>query len=135
LRRLVLDANIVLAGLVAPAGPPGRLLRGASEQVFVSITCPRLLDEIERGLRKPYFRDRVGSGRTALRTYTDPATELPDPASPEPLLRDPRDDYLVALARAAGAAAIVSGDRDLLDHACLSPPAIDAGAACALVGC
>jgi uncharacterized protein len=65
-----------------------------------------------------------------LRAFAELAVELPDPPPPERLLRDPRDDYLVALARAGGAAAIVSGDRDLLDHAGLSPPAIDARAAC-----
>lgn len=36
-------------------------------------------------------------------------------------VRDPGDDYLVALARAAGAEAIVTGDRDLLDHEGLVP--------------
>jgi predicted nucleic acid-binding protein len=34
----------------------------------------------------------------------------------EPILRDPRDECLIALARAAGAEAIVTGDRDPLDH-------------------
>lgn len=45
--------------------------------------------------------------------------------SPEssPLLRDPDDDYLVAIARAARAAVIVTGDRDLLDNVGLEPPA------------
>jgi uncharacterized protein len=32
------------------------------------------------------------------------------------VLRDPKDDYLVALARASDAEAIVTGDRDLLEH-------------------
>ncbi|MDO8184127.1 putative toxin-antitoxin system toxin component, PIN family [Conexibacter sp. JD483] len=128
--RLVLDANIVLSGLAAPTGPPGRLLRGAREQAFVSIICPRLLAEVARGLRKPYFRVRVPLGRAAFRTYVDAAAELPDPTRSPPLLRDPRDDYLVALARAGEAVAIVSGDRDLLDHAGLAPPAIDARTAC-----
>ena len=50
------------------------------------------------------------------------------------ILRDPDDDYLVALARGAGAEAIVSGDRDLLDHPGLEPPAIDARRACELLG-
>lgn len=59
------------------------------------------------------------------------ATVFPDPESPPPVVRDPADDYLVALAGAAGADAIVTGDRDLLDHAGLEPPAVTARAACA----
>jgi predicted nucleic acid-binding protein len=49
-------------------------------------------------------------------------------------LRDPGDDYLVALALAANADAIVTGDKDLLDHPGLQPPAINARQACELLG-
>ncbi len=49
-----------------------------------------------------------------------------DPLDPEPVLRDPRDDYLLALAHASQAEAIVTGDKELLDHADLRPPAIRA---------
>lgn len=38
-----------------------------------------------------------------------------DPLSDERITCDPDDDYLVALARASGADALVSGDRDLLE--------------------
>ena len=41
------------------------------------------------------------------------ATVLGDPESPPRVVRDLADDYLVALARAADADAIVTGDRDL----------------------
>lgn len=43
-------------------------------------------------------------------------------------------DYLVALARAAGADAIITGDRDLLDHEGLDPPALTPRQACELLG-
>jgi len=40
---------------------------------------------------------------------------MADPSGPHPAVcRDPRDDYLVALATASGAEAIVTGDLDLL---------------------
>lgn len=50
----------------------------------------------------------------------------PDPFAPKPILRDPEDDYLLALADAADAVLIVTGDKDLLDHPNLDPPAINA---------
>jgi hypothetical protein len=55
------------------------------------------------------------------------------PKAVEEILRDPDDNYLVALAREAGAEAIVSGDGDLLDHAGLAPPALSAREACQLL--
>jgi predicted nucleic acid-binding protein len=58
-----------------------------------------------------------------------------DPTEVEPVLRDPGDDYLLALARAGGAEAIITGDKDLLDHAgALEPRAIGARDACDLLG-
>jgi predicted nucleic acid-binding protein len=68
------------------------------------------------------------------RFVVDASTVLDDPAEVTALLRDPDDDYLVTLARTAGAEAIITGDRDLLDHHGLQPPAIDARAACELIG-
>jgi uncharacterized protein len=60
---------------------------------------------------------------------------LADPKDIEGVLRDPDDDYLVALAQEAGAEAIVTGDKDLLDHAGeLEPRAINARDACELLG-
>jgi predicted nucleic acid-binding protein len=62
------------------------------------------------------------------------AIMLPDPVAPPPLLRDARDDYLVALAIGGRADAIVTGDRDLLDHDGLEPPAITPRTACERFG-
>jgi predicted nucleic acid-binding protein len=39
----------------------------------------------------------------------------PDPTEPSPVSRDSDDDYLVALAIAVSADALVTGDADLLD--------------------
>jgi predicted nucleic acid-binding protein len=38
-----------------------------------------------------------------------------DPPEPAPISRDPKDDYLIALGRAASAHVLVTGDDDLLD--------------------
>jgi uncharacterized protein len=62
------------------------------------------------------------------------AVIAPDPVSPPPILRDRSDDYLVALAQTARAEAIVTGDRDLLDHEGLNPPALSAKDACRRLG-
>lgn len=69
-----------------------------------------------------------------VRAFELLAVVLDDPAVVAPVLRDPSDDYLIALARAADAEAIVTGDRDLLDHVDLLPPAITPRAACEMLG-
>jgi predicted nucleic acid-binding protein len=57
-----------------------------------------------------------------------------DPVTPPRVLRDAHDDYLVALARSAAAEVIITGDRDLLDHEGLEPPALTPRAACERFG-
>jgi predicted nucleic acid-binding protein len=43
------------------------------------------------------------------------------------ITRDPKDDYLIALAREAGVDAIVSGDGDLLVLEGIDPPIVSPG--------
>ena len=138
MRRLVVDATTLVSGSADPHGesPPSRIYAEMTGASFEVIACPRLLAEIERGLRKPYFRERVDEEELVeiVAGIADAATMREDPTRVEPLLRDPGDDYLVALARESGAEAIVTGDKDLLDHPGLEPPAIGARSACRLLG-
>jgi uncharacterized protein len=136
LTRLVIDTSVLLSGAVAAAtSPPGVLLDAATASTFEVIACPRLFLEFERGLEKPYFRSRIDKAEAAelLRTFRLLAIMLPDPSVLRSVLRDPTDDYLLELAQAGGAEAIVTGDRDLLDHDGLQPRAMDARAACELL--
>ena len=52
------------------------------------------------------------------------ATLFDDPPAQPGLTPDPKDDYIVALARAAGVDFIVSGDRHLPDMAAPQPPVV-----------
>lgn len=115
--------------------PPCLIFDSVAEMSVEAIICPRLLAEVERALRKSYFRGLIEDEEIAeaVSIIRDAGTMLPDPTDPPAVLRDPTDDYLVALARGAGADAIVSSDGDLLDHDELSPPAVDPRAACELL--
>jgi putative PIN family toxin of toxin-antitoxin system len=138
LRRLVIDANTLVSGSISPHGdsPPCLLYADLAGTRFELIVCPELLAEIGEALRKPYFLEQIGESAVddIVAGITEAATVLEDPRDIEAVLRDPEDDYLLALACQANAEAIVTGDRDLLDHADLKPPAINPRKACELVG-
>ena len=137
MRRLVIDANVLASGGVDPQGesPPSLLFRELGGSRFEAIVCPELLAEVGETLRKPYFMNRLGDGIVSdlVMGIAEETTVLADPTDAPALIRDPDDDYLVALARGAGAEMIVSGDKDLLDHPGLEPPVLNARDACRLL--
>jgi uncharacterized protein len=139
LKRLVVDPNTLASGIagVRSGSPPALLIRALQASGFEIVVCPEVLREVRKTLRKPYFEKRVSAeeARKAVARIERAAIGREDPKAVEEILRDPTDDYLVALAREAGAEAIVSGDKDLLDHAGeLEPKAVNAREACELLG-
>ncbi len=100
------------------------------------VVCEQLLGEVRRGLDSAYFRGCLTTEEreTSLAAIGRIGWRMADPVAPPRVVRDPDDDYLVALAKASTATAIVTGDRDLLDHEGLEPPAITARAACVRFG-
>lgn len=91
---------------------------------IVAIVSQHLLDELTAVLARPKFRHwvSVADAVAFVETLGGYGDLHLDPGSPARRVRDPDDDYLVALAEAADAV-IVTGDADLLD-ADLTPPAI-----------
>lgn len=135
--RLVLDASVLISAAVARPGTPTALLMDAVEDGRVEmVACERLIGEVRRGLEGSYFRERLpAEDREAVLTALERIALMhDDPASPPAVLRDPDDDYLLALALDVDAEAIVTGDRDLLDHPGLEPDAITAREACRRLG-
>jgi putative PIN family toxin of toxin-antitoxin system len=137
LTRLVVDASVLLSASVAAPNTPLALLMGAVRSGAVEmVVCEQLLGEVRRGMDSTYFRGRLTTEEreTSLAAIARIGLTMDDPVSPPPVVRDRKDDYLVALAKAADATVIVTGDRDLLDHEGLEPSAITARAACIRFG-
>lgn len=84
-----------------------------------------LFEELEDVLARPAFRDVIGED-AADRFLADLlliAEWAPDAQGTQPdLVRDPDDEYLLALARSADVDVLVSGDRDLTDLTNAQPP-------------
>jgi putative PIN family toxin of toxin-antitoxin system len=112
----VLDVNVLIAALLARDGAPARLLLRWLAGDFELIVADKLLAELSRALSYAKVRSRVPEADASafVELIETTATKAPDPEKPERLTRDPGDDYLLALA-ASTSAAVVSGDRDLLD--------------------
>lgn len=138
MKRLVLDPNALASGIVDPHSdrPPRLVFEALEDLAFEVVVCPKLLVELRKTLRKPYFREKLSGeeARKAVRRIEVVAVAFDDPTDVEPTLRDPKDDYLLALARQAGVEAIITGDKDLLDHeGQLKPRAINLREACDLL--
>ncbi len=113
--RLVLDTNIVVAGLLWN-GPPRRLIERAIEREAVELfTSPVLLDELAHTLGYSKFAARIesfGTSITALVAQYTALVSLVMPASvPRVVANDPDDDHVIAAGVAARAQLIVTGDR------------------------
>ncbi len=124
--RAVLDTGVLISALLSPSGTPAALYLAALAGEFELVVCPQLLNELLEVL-----------GREKVRRYVRPEEAaafavavrrvglfLPDPEIEPGATPDPDDDYLVALARAAGAHVIVSGDRRLVELEGVSPPIV-----------
>src|SRR5262249_25096796 len=131
--------NTLVSGIagIELSSPPARLIRGLQAMRFEIVACPTLIGEVRRALRNPYFSERISAieAHRSVARIAEVAIMHEDPAAIEPTLRDPSDDYLLALAQETDAEAIITGDKDLLDHGGeLRPPAISPRAGCELLG-
>jgi putative PIN family toxin of toxin-antitoxin system len=110
--RLVLDTNVLVAALIAPAGPPHQLFEAFLSDRFVLITSDVQLEEFSRVTRYPGIRRRIlpaqaGRMLNAVRSLAVLLEKLP-PAS---VSRDTHDDYLFSMAKAGEADYLVTGDK------------------------
>lgn len=112
--RLVLDTNIVVAGLLWN-GPPRRLIEWAIEGKAVELfSSPVLLDELAHTLGYSKFAGRTQAFATNIEALVAQYTALVSlviPASlPRVVADDADDDHVIAAAVAARAELIVTGD-------------------------
>ena len=113
--RLVLDTNIVVAGLLWN-GPPRCLVEWAIDGEAVALySSPVLLDELAHTLGYSKFTGRIqtfGTSIEALVAQYAALVSLVIPASvPRAVVNDADDDHVIAAAVAARAEFIVTGDR------------------------
>jgi len=113
--RAVVDPNVFISAQISSLGHPARIAQAADKGIFELVVSERLLSELHDVLMRPRFRRHMTESEVEnlmeeLRENGIIAEEgeirrmVPD---------DPKDDYLVALARVSGADYLVSGDPHL----------------------
>lgn len=134
--RVVLDPNVLVSAVISTAGPPRDIVIAWIDGRFDLVASPALIDELRGVLARPRFRRWVSEATATEFTegIADDALTIDDPPPLAGLSPDPDDDYLIALARAANADYLVSGDRHLLDLADQLPPVLTPRAFIDLIG-
>lgn len=124
--RIVVDPGVLISAAIGGIGnPPDLILTAIRDGGIQLLASPQLLAELVGVLERPKSSVHVGKGRvegligqvaSSANLYTDPTP------SAESLTGDPKDDYLVALARVAQADFLVSGDAHLTGLEDPNPP-------------
>jgi uncharacterized protein len=114
---VVLDTNVWLSALLW-GGAPDRILQLVEQGELQAIGSDAILDELATTLEKPKLKKRLQqlsldrnavmlAVRQTMVVVVAKPLKVPD-------LRDPKDEMIIAAAVAGQAAAIISGDKDLL---------------------
>lgn len=116
MRRVVLDPNVLISALLTPRGASASIVLHLRTGAFELVTSPALVAELRAVLRRDKFRPYVilEEAEEFVELIRRESTSMEDPEPPAvPLSEDPGDEYLIQLARAARADALVSGDPHL----------------------
>lgn len=122
--RVVLDPGVLIAAAISPRGICGHVLTAAIDRRYTLVTSATLLAELGEVLLRSKFRRYFSEdeARRYVAHVAEVSTVEVDPAPQSGFTPDPGDDYLVALARQAGADYLVSGDPHLTGIAEPRPP-------------
>jgi putative PIN family toxin of toxin-antitoxin system len=121
--RVILDTNILLSALITRGTPPDQLYEEWRHGRFDLVTAEQQLEELNRVSRRPFFLaslkpSEIGRMVNDIRRLAVMCDSLPSVI----ISPDPDDDFLLAVAQAAAADYLVTGDKnDLLSlksHGC-----------------
>ena len=116
----MVDVNIWISYLLSsdPSSPIRAVLDSGLRRQYTLVFADQLVDELTRAIHnKPYLAGRIPPEALALllERLAEVAVPVFSIAGPlERVVRDPKDDYLIAYARRGHAEYLVSGERDLL---------------------
>lgn len=113
--RVVLDSNVLISALISAGSPPDLIYRAWREKRFTLVTSKTQLAELRRASRYPKLQKLVPSREFGVLINRLHGALVLDKLPRVDLSSDPADNYLLAMAAAAQADFLVTGDaKDLL---------------------
>jgi putative PIN family toxin of toxin-antitoxin system len=110
--RVVLDTNIIVSALLAPAGKPAAIIRIWLDGKFTLLTCAAHVDELCSTLQKPRVSERIKPHKAGR--LVNQIKKLAEDIDPLPRVErspDPTDDFLLAMSEGGKADYLVTGDK------------------------
>jgi putative PIN family toxin of toxin-antitoxin system len=118
LRRIVVDINLFVSGLISPLGQPHQLITHFRQDAFLLLISEQLRAELEEVLRRERLAVRFGlteEDRNNFLLLVDTKSVRVNPRARLPVsVRDPKDEIVLATALGGRADYLVTGDDDLL---------------------
>lgn len=108
--KIVLDTNVLVAGLLSPFGRCAEIVRMVSSGDLTLYFDPRILSEYEEVLHRPKFRFQIDKV-VALLDYIEHRGHLVAPTVLSDLLPDPDDQPSLEVAVAGKARCLVTGNQ------------------------
>jgi uncharacterized protein len=108
----VLDTNILVSALIAPAGNPAAIYNAWEQGKFTLLTCADHLDELRATFQKSRVADLIKPNKAGR--LINQIKKLAENIGHLPQVRrspDPGDNFLLALAEAGTADYLVTGDK------------------------
>ena len=120
--RLILDTNVLIAALITRDTPPDALYRAWRDSAFTLVTSELQLEEFRAVTRRESVRLRLHPAE-AGRMVNDlrSLAVIAEPLEKLDISPDPYDNFLLAMAQASRADALVTGDKPSLIHHCICP--------------
>jgi putative PIN family toxin of toxin-antitoxin system len=117
--QIVLDANVLVSGLISRKGPPGQILDAWLTGQFQLFISPQILEELRRVFRYPRILNRLTIEQvTGLLDKLGTDAELVDGTLKLNILtRDPSDNIYLACAVEAKADYLVTGNSEHFEEA------------------
>jgi putative PIN family toxin of toxin-antitoxin system len=108
--KIVLDTNVLVAGLLSPFGPCGDIVRMVSSGDLTLCCDARILSEYREVLKRPKFRF-AEDGIDALLDFIASRGQMVAPSPLPKPLPDPDDEPFLEVAIAGRAACLATGNR------------------------
>ena len=83
--RVIVDTNIIVSGLITPAGPPGKIVEALLQGLLVPVMSPATLAELQAVLSRPRLRRLFEHAGIEATEFLDEFREFAEIIEPEPV--------------------------------------------------